>query len=345
MIAAVFNGPNDMEVKEIETPKVGPGEVLVEVGANTVCGTDVRILRGEKTKGIYPPSILGHEFAGRVVALGEGVEGYEVGSTVAASPIIPCRRCFCCKHGMENICLNLKAMGYEVDGGLSQYVRVPSDAVAAGCLFAAREDVPLEHLALTEPLSCCVHGQHLSRVGLDDTVLIMGAGPIGLFHLQLARVAGARTVIVSEPSEERQSFARDLGADIAVDPTSEDLAQVVAEHTDGRGADVIIICIGMPGLVNDAFELARLGGRINVFAGLANKGWAEVAANLIHYNQLEVTGVTGARRSDYEVALRLIESGRVDVSDMVTHHFPLEDAAEAIETSAGGEGIKVAVMP
>jgi L-iditol 2-dehydrogenase len=173
----------------------------------------------------------------------------------------------------------------------------------------------------------------------------MGAGPIGLFHLQLALLAGARTVIVSEPSEYRQGFAKTLGAHVTVDPTSENLAQVVAEHTGGLGTDVIIICIGMPGLVNDAFELARLGGRINVFAGLANEGWTEVAANLIHYNQLQVTGVTGARRSDYEVALSLIESGRVDVSDMVTHRFPLEDAAEAIETSADGEGIKVAVVP
>lgn len=345
MIAAVFNGPNEMEVKEVKTPEVGPDEVLVEVGANTVCGTDVRILRGEKTTGIHPPSILGHEFAGRVAAVGEEVEGYEVGSTVAASPIIPCRRCFYCKHDMENVCLNWKAMGYEVDGGLSQYVRVPADAVAAGCLFAARGGVPPEQLALTEPLSCCVHGQKLSRVGLDDTVLVMGAGPIGLFHLQLAHVAGARTVIVSEPSEERQSFARDLGAHVTVDPESEDLSGIVAEHTDGLGADVVLICIGVPRLVNEAFELARKGGRINVFAGLANEGWAEVAANLIHYNQLEVTGVTGARRSDYEVALRLIESGRVDVSDMVTHRFSLEKAAEAIETSAGGEGIKVAVMP
>ena len=310
-----------------------------------MCGTDVRILRGEKNTGIYPPSILGHEFAGRVANVGEGVENYEVGSTVAASPIIPCRRCFYCKRDMENVCLNWKAMGYEVDGGLSQYVRVPADAVEAGCLFTAHEDVPVEQLALTEPLSCCVHGQRLSRVGLDDTVLVMGAGPIGLFHLQLARVAGARTVIVSEPSKERQSFARDLGAHVTVDPTSEDLSEVVAEHTDGLGVDVIIICIGMPGLVNEAFELARKGGRINVFAGLANEGWAEVAANRIHYNQLQVTGVTGARRSDFEVALRLIESGRVDVSSMVTHRFPLEDAAEAIETSAGGEGIKVAVMP
>jgi L-iditol 2-dehydrogenase len=345
MIAAVFNGPNEMEVKEVKTPEVGPGEVLVEVGANTVCGTDVRILHGEKTTGIYPPSILGHEFAGRVAAVGEGVEGYEVGSTVAASPIIPCRRCFYCKHDMENVCLNWKAMGYEVDGGLSQYVRVPADAVEAGCLFAARGDVPPEQLALTEPLSCCVHGQRLSRVGLDDTVLVMGAGPIGLFHLQLALLAGAGNTIVSEPSEPRQSFAKDLGAHVTVNPESEDLSEVVLENTDGLGADVVLICIGMPQLVNEAFELTRKGGRVNVFAGLADEGRAEVAANLIHYNQLEVTGVTGARRSDYEVALRLIESGRVDVFGMVTHRFPLEDAAEAIETSAGGEGIKVAVIP
>jgi len=345
MIAAVFNGPNEMEVREVEIPEVGPGEVLVEVGANTVCGTDVRILRGEKTTGIHPPSILGHEFAGRVAAVGEEVGGFEVSSTVAASPIIPCRRCFYCKRDMENVCLNWKAMGYEVDGGLSQYVRVPADAVEAGCLFGTREDVPPEQLALTEPLSCCVHGQRLSRVGLDDTILVMGAGPIGLFHLQLALLAGVGKVIVSEPSEERRGFARDLGAHVAVDPTSEDLSEVVAEETGGLGADVVLICIGIPGLLNEAFELARKGGRINVFAGLANEGWAEVAANLIHYNQLEVTGVTGARRSDYEVALGLIESGRVDVSNMVTHRFPLKDAAEAIETSAGGEGIKVAVMP
>ncbi len=345
MIAAVFNGPGEMEVKEIETPEIGPGEVLVEVGANTVCGTDIRILRGEKTTGIYPPSILGHEFAGHVAAVGKKVEGYEVGAPVAMSPIIPCRRCFYCKHDMENVCANWKAMGYEIDGGLSQYVRIPADAVEAGCLFAARGDVPTEQLALTEPLSCCVHGQRLSRVGLDDTVLIMGAGPIGLFHLQLALLAGARTVVVSEPDSSRREFAKDLGAQIAVDPTSEDLSEVVSEATDGLGADAVIICIGLPQLVNDAFELARLGGRINVFAGLANEGWAEVAANLIHYKQIEVTGQTGARRSDYEVALRLIESGRVRVDGMVTHRFPLQDTVEALDTAAGTQGIKVAVIP
>jgi L-iditol 2-dehydrogenase len=345
MIAAVFNGPEEIEVKEIETPKIGPGEVLVEVGANTVCGTDVRILRGEKTTGIYPPSILGHEFAGRVARVGGGVRGYEVGATVAMSPIIPCRGCFYCKHDMENVCANWKAMGYEIDGGLSEYVRVPADAVEAGCLFAVHEDLPFEQLALTEPLSCCVNGQRRSRVGLDDTVLVMGAGPIGLLHLQLALLAGARSVLVSEPDAPRRGFAEALGAHVAVDPTSEDLSEVVAESTGGLGADAVIICIGMPELVNEAFELARLGGRVNVFAGLADEGWAEVAANLIHYKEIEVTGQTGARRSDYEVALRLIESGRVKVGEMVTHRFPLQDTAAALDAAAGGDGIKVAVMP
>jgi L-iditol 2-dehydrogenase len=246
---------------------------------------------------------------------------------------------------MENVCANWKAMGYEIDGGLSQYVRVPADAVEAGCLFVASEAVPPEQLALAEPLSCCVRGQRRSRVNLDNTVLVMGAGPIGLFHLQLALLAGARTVIVSEPSDSRRNFAKDLGAHVAVDPTGVDLSEVVAEKTDGLGVDTVIICIGLPQLVNEAFELARKGGRINVFAGLANEGWAEVAANLIHYDELEVTGTTGSRRSDYEVALRLIESGRVKVDGMVTHRFPLRDTVEALNTAASGEGIKVAVMP
>lgn len=345
MLAAVFNGPGDVEVKEVPTPEIGWGEVLVEVGANTVCGTDVRILRGEKTAGISPPTVLGHEFAGRVAVVGDGVVGYEVGTPVAMAPIVPCRRCFYCQKDMENACENRKAMGEEIDGGLSQFVRVPAAAVQAGCLFAAREDLPPEQLALAEPLSCCVYGQRRSRVGLDDTVLVMGAGPIGFFHVQLALLAGARTVIVSEPSQRRRDFATALGAQFVVDPTSEDLSGVVAEATDGRGADAVIICIGLPGLVTQSFELARKGGRVNVFAGPSGEGRADIAFDLIHYNELEITGSSGSRRSDFEVALRLIESGRVKADQMVTHRFPLKEAVQAINAAAGGQGVKVAVMP
>jgi L-iditol 2-dehydrogenase len=346
MIAAVFHGPGEMEAMEVDVPDIGPDEVLVKVGANTLCGTDGRILRGEKTKGVRRPSILGHEFAGHVAQVGRGVRGFEVGMPVAMAPVIPDRKCFYCQHGMENACLNRKAMGYEFDGGLSEYVRIPSLAIEAGNLFAAREDLPSEYLALAEPLSCCANGHRRSRVGIDSTVLILGGGPIGLFHLQLSVLAGAGVVIVSEPSPFRRDFASRLGAHVVVDPTVEDLPSIVAESTGGLGVDSTIICIGLPELVNDALTMTRKGGRINIFAGLSGQGWAQVEANLIHYNELEVTGTTAARRSDYELALRLIESGRVDVKSMVTDRFPLQRASEAIaETMTGGEGLKVAVIP
>jgi L-iditol 2-dehydrogenase len=219
-------------------------------------------------------------------------------------------------------------------------------AIEAGNLFAAREDLPSEYLALAEPLSCCVNGHRRSQVVIDSMVLILGGGPIGIFHLQLSLLAGARTVIVSEPSPFRRDFASRLGAHVAVDPTVEDLPSIVADTTGGLGVDSTIICIGLPQLVNDALTMTRKGGRINIFAGLSGQGWAQVEANLIHYSELEVTGTTAARRSDYEVALRLIESGRVDVKSMVTDRFPLQRANEAIaETMTGGEGLKVAVIP
>jgi L-iditol 2-dehydrogenase len=346
MIAAVFHGPGEMEATEVDVPNIGPDEVLVKVGANTLCGTDGRILRGEKTKGVRRPSILGHEFAGHVADVGRRVRGFEVGMPVAMAPVIPDRKCFYCKHGMENACSNRKAMGYEFDGGLSEYVLIPSVAIEAGNLFAAREDLPSEFLALAEPLSCCVNGHRRSRVGIDSTVLILGGGPIGIFHLQLSLLAGAGTVIVSEPSPFRRDFASGLGAQVVVDPTVEDLPSIVAETTGGVGVDSTIICIGLPQLVNDALTMTRKGGRVNIFAGLSGQGWAQVEANLIHYNELEITGTTAARRSDYEVALRLIESGRVEVKSMVTDRFPLRRASEAIaETMTGGENLKVAVVP
>ena len=345
MLAAVFQRPGQMEVTEVDTPEIGVDEVLVKVGANTICGTDVRIFRGEKTRGIHPPTILGHEIAGYVYQVGKRVRGYEVGAPVAIAPVITCKRCFYCQNGMENICPNPKILGYDVKGGLSEYVRIPADAIAAGNLFVVQNDLPSEYLALAEPLACCVNGHHRSQIRLNSSVLIMGSGPIGLFHLQLSLLAGARTVIVSEPSAPRRAVASAFGAHITVDPTVEDLPSLVSEVTGGFGVDSIIICIGVPTLVNDALNMARQRGCINIFAGMAAKGWAEVEANLIHYKELEVTGSANSRRADYQTALQLIESGRIKVGPMVTDRFPLRSACEALDKVASGEGIKIAVLP
>lgn len=343
MLAAVFRGPNEVVVEEIERPSAGGGEVVVRVGANTICGTDVRILKGEKTKGVVIPGVLGHELSGRVVEVGAGVSGREVGETVVVAPQIPCGRCPACRRDLENLCPNIRILGYDIFGGLSEYVLVPKEAVAAGCVFAADERVPFEHLALAEPLACCINGHEKSGTKMGDNVVILGAGPIGLFHLQLSMLAGAKNVIVSEPSEERRKAALSFGATRAVEP--DDLAPTVEGLTGGEGADVSVVCIGVPALVNDAIRLTRAAGRVNVFAGLAGAGWAEVEANLIHYKELVVTGTSNSRRRDFERAIRLIEDGEIDVASMVTNRYPLSEATRAIEKSASGEAIKVAVLP
>jgi L-iditol 2-dehydrogenase len=341
----VLRAPGRLRVEQVTDPSPGPGEVLVRVGAHTICGTDLRILRGEKTSGVELPVILGHESAGRVAAVGSGVTGYEVGAPVAVAPVIPCRRCWECRHDLENLCANARILGYAVDGGMAEYLLVPAEAVAAGCLFTAGQELPSEQLALAEPLACVVNGQRWSTVEVDDLVLVMGAGPIGLFHLQLAALAGARAVIVSEPSAARRAQAERLGATVAVDPGAQDLAEVVRELSQGVGVDASVVCVGVPELVNQAVELSRSGGRVNVFAGLSGAGWARVAASRIHYRQVRLTGSANSRRADFETALRLIESGRVETASMVTHRFPLAAVDQAVATVGAGEAIKVAVLP
>ncbi len=346
MRAAVFHGTDELElVDDREQREPGPGELLLRIAAATVCGTDLRILRGEKTSHVEPPVVLGHELAGHVEQVGKGVEGFEVGALVGVAPLVACGWCVHCRADRENACLNLDIIGYNLDGGLAEYVTVPERAVRRGNVVAADDALDPEQLCLAEPLSCCLNGHERSRVAVGDTVLILGAGPIGLLHTQLARRSGASKVIVSEPLAERRRFASELGADVVVDPESDDLAEAVATETDGLGPHATVIAIGIPALVSTALELTRVGGTVNIFAGLAGDGVSEVAANLIHYNELVVTGVTGSRRRDYALAVQLIERGEIDVATLLTDRFLLSEAEEAIAAVERNDGIKTAVVP
>jgi L-iditol 2-dehydrogenase len=345
MLAAVMTAPEALAPQELPTPEPGRGEVLVRVGANTLCATDTRILRGEKTAGVELPIVLGHETAGHVAAVGAGVSGFPEGAPVAMSPVIPCLRCPDCRRGLENICPNSRIMGYAHHGGLAEYMLVPARAIEAGCLFVSPTDLPSEQLALAEPLACVVLGQRWSPIALDDTVLVLGAGPIGLLHLQVARANGAGRVIVSEPSPGRREHARRLGAARTVDPTTEDLAEAVAELTGGEGVDAVIIAIGVPALLGDALKLCRKGGRVNVFAGFKGTGLSEVEANLLHYRQIRLTGSANSRRADFQTALSLVANGVVDTGSMVTHRFPLADVTDALAKVGADDAVKVAVLP
>lgn len=345
MKAALFTAPNEMVMTEVPTPEAGPGELLVRVRAATVCGTDIRIYRGKKTKGVRRPSVIGHEFAGDVVALGAGVQDFAVGDRVSVEPVIPCHKCAYCKNGMENLCANRTAIGYEFEGAYAEFVRIPATAVAGGHVYKLSDKLAYEHAALAEPLGCCLNGQENAQVSLGDVVLILGAGPIGLMHVQLAKAAGARQVIVSEPAEHRRNMAGALGATLLVDPLSEDLEATVKAATDGLGADVCIVAIGVPALASQALGLVRKGGRVNLFAGFTKDVLSSMDVNLIHYNELVVTGSSALTRFHYEQALGLIESGAVKVKELITHSFPLEQINEALQAAESGVGIKVVIRP
>ena len=182
-------------------PALGPGDILVRVRAATICGTDLRIYAGSKTRGVRIPSILGHEFAGDIAAVGEGEGAWRAGQAVAVAPVIPCGDCDYCKANLGNLCDRRSALAYEYDGAFAQYIRIPAAAIRAGNVFALPEDISYTAAAIAEPLSCCINGiENMGGIQAGDTVLIVGAGAIGTMHLQLAKAAPATRVIVSEPA-------------------------------------------------------------------------------------------------------------------------------------------------
>ncbi len=343
MKAGVLEDVNAVRFKTVADPALQPGDMLLKVKAATVCGTDIRILRGTKTAGIRYPSILGHEFAGEVVETG-GHAGFRPGQAVCVCPQFACGHCDSCLRGAENLCRNLSALGYQLDGAFAEYVRIPVKGVIAGNVIAMPEGLAFETASLAEPLACVMNGQELVGLGMGDAVVVLGAGPIGILHVKLARFRGARTIIVSEPNALRREAARAAGADLVVDPLNDDLSAQVRPATGGVGADVAICAIGVTALANDAVRLVRPRGRVSLFAGYAAGSRAELDLNAIHYNELMVTGAFGLSRLQFDRALKLITNGALKLEALLTHRFALADIATALQVAEQGAAIKVAIV-
>jgi L-iditol 2-dehydrogenase len=341
--AGVLRDVNEVCFLTVSDPALQPGDMLLRVKAATICGTDIRILRGTKTAGIRYPSILGHEFSGEVVETG-GHQGFHKGQAVCVCPQFACGHCESCLQGAENLCRNLTALGYQLDGAFAEYVRIPAHGVLAGNVLPMPRGLPFETAALAEPLACVMNGQE--RVGLkpDDTVLVLGAGPIGILHVKLARFSGARHIIVSEPNELRRRAALVAGADLVVDPAREDLLACVRAATQGLGADVAICAIGVPALANEAIRLVRPRGRVSLFAGYPAGTRAELDVNAIHYSEVMVTGAFGLTRLQFDRALQLIASGALALDALLTHRFGLAEIATALQVAEQGSAIKVAII-
>ena len=345
MKSVILYGPNNFNSGEFEKPQIGDNDILLKMKSAAICGTDIRILEGKKTKGVRYPSIIGHEICGIVDEVGKNVKYYNVGDKVSIANVMPCKSCHSCLTGRENACLNRKAIGYEYNRGFAEYVLIPDIFVEGGNVVKLPESVSFEEGALIEPLACCIRGMKNAGTGFNDTVLILGAGPIGLMHLQLAKIVGAKQVIVSEPINSRREKALKLGADRVVNPNEEDLSEIIMSMTDGIGADIIIMAIGVPSIINSTIKLCRKGGTVNLFAGFAGTGESTIEVNAIHYNEITLNGSTAYKREDYFQSKDIVVNKKINLKEIVTHRFKIDDFKKAYGVCKSGEGLKVIIEP
>ena len=344
MKAAILYAPEDLVYGQSSDPKPDRNNLIVKVQSATVCGTDIRIFKGQKTKGINYPAILGHEFAGEIVH-SDVAGSFSIGNRVALCPFISCGRCKLCKTGKENLCTNGQAFGYELSGAFAEYLSVPTTAVAAGNVKLLPEHVTTREAALLEPLACVINGQEKVSLRHGENVVILGAGPIGLLHLKLAKSKGAAKIIVSDPNEKRLEIAHQWGATRKINPINENIFDVVSSETDGEGAHVVICAIGKPELTKTATQVAAFGGRVSLFAGFSSGESADMDVNDIHYRELAIVGAFGLSRASFDKSFDLIASKSINLEELITDEFPLSDVEQAFKVAASGDAIKVLISP
>ncbi len=347
MQAAVYHGPDDIRVETVPYPELGPGDLIIKVLNANICGTDLRILHGAHR--LYPEGTIripGHEVTGEIVAVGEDVKKYKLGERVFVAPNMGEGDSRETISGNNNLDPNFQAIGINMDGAFAEYMRVPVEAVRQGNVMPVSPAEDPAVAALIEPLACVLRGQNAVNVRSGDIVLVMGAGPIGVLHMLLAKARGAARVVVSEPEEKRRLQAKSLGADQVVDPIKEDLAAVIAELSQGRGADVIIVAAPSKIAQESALKIAATGGRINLFGGLPKDDpYIRFDSNLVHYKELIVTGTTACSTHDCLQAAELVNAGVLDLSALITSRYPLSETKEAFKAAADGTNLRVSLVP
>jgi L-iditol 2-dehydrogenase len=342
MKAAMLYGVKDLRVEDVEVPKVEAGEVLVKVKAATTCGTDLKILqRGYVEKVIKLPTIFGHEWAGEVTEVGEGLDWPKKGMRVRAGNSAPCLHCTMCQKGKYNLCENMIWLW----GAYAEYIKVPARMVLVN-MQEIPQHVSYEEAAITEPLACVLHGVEEAKLKLGDSVAIIGAGPIGLLHLLAVKKMGVEKAIMIDLVDERLSFAKKLGADETINSGKENAVERVKQLTGGYGADVAIEAIGVPATWEQALKLARKGGTVLEFGGCPPGTEIKVSTEMLHYGELTVLGTFHTTPLHFRKALNLIASRTIDVRPLVTRKMKLEDINEAFEIlSTSKNEIKIGIIP
>ena len=339
-----FYAPRNLRVEDAPEPAAGPGELVVRVRNCSVCGTDAKIWRSGHPN-LSPPRVLGHEVAGEVVEVGEGARGWSVGDRVQVIAAIPDGTCQECRRGWETVCPNQERIGYQHDGGFAELMRVPAKVLAVDGVNRVPAGLSFAEASLAEPLSCVINGQEHARVGAGQTVVVVGAGPIGCLHVRLARARGAARVFLVELRRRRLELAARLVApDEAVAADATDAVAAVLGLTGGRGADVVIVAAASGKAQEDALRMAARRGTVSFFGGLPkDRPTIACDSNVVHYREVGIVGANGSSPDHNKQALELIATGAVPVADLITSRLPLERAVEGIHAVTRGEAMKVTV--
>lgn len=337
MKASRFLGNKTFAVTDLPTPHAGPGELVLRNQVCGVCGTDVHIYHGEPgSADVNPPVVLGHEYSGEVVEVGEGVTGFAVGDHVTVDPNIYCGHCSYCQNGKKQLCPSMEAIGVTRDGGFAQYSRIP-----AAQAFKLEPIVPWEAAAMAEPLACCLHGIDLAGIQVGDKVCVVGGGAIGLLMVQLAKLSGASQIVLSEPNEKRRQVGLQLGANAAIDPTRPDAQEAFAQVLGG-GANVVIECVGNVPAVKSAFQFAGKGATVLLFSVPKVDATFDLPLFDVYKKELTIKG-SFVNPDTHARAVALINSGKVDFDPIITHRFTLDQLPEAIAMQMSDASIKVVV--
>lgn len=346
MKGAVFYAPGDVRLEEVPEPTAGPGEVKLRIRNCSTCGTDVKIFKNGHPN-MDPPQVMGHEIAGEIVEIGDGVSGWEIGDRVQVIAAVPCGTCDECTRGRMTVCPNQTSMGYQYPGGFAEYMVVPKNVLDVDGLNRIPANLSFAEASVAEPFACVINGQELVRVGEGDDVIVVGSGPIGCLHVRLARSRGARRVFLADLNRERLDQAASMVEPDGVVCSGEvDIIEAVKDLTGGRGVDVAITAAAAGVTQEQALQYTARQGRISFFGGLPKDNPIIACdSNLVHYRELTIVGANGSSPAHNKQALELISSGAVPVDDLITHRLPLDRVLDAIQIVANGEAIKVTIEP
>ena len=341
MKAVVVRAPMQFDTETVPVPEVPDGGFILEVKACGLCGSDLRTLRSGHRK-VKFPWIIGHEICGVVGEVSPSYDGpWKQGELLSMGPVVYCGKCDFCIDGRYELCENYREIAQAWPGGMAEYMAVPPEAVALGVIEPVPEGVDPAFAAIAEPISSCLNAQERGRVGLGDTMLIIGAGPIGCIHTSLARIHGADKVFIADLSEDRLKFAEAFEPDALINVSEIDLVDEVMRLTDGKGADVIITANPAPVSIVNAVKVARKDGRILIFGGLPKDNCTPpVDMNLVHYNALYLIGTTTFAPRHYRQAVQLVSTNRIPVDKLITHRFPLEEFQKGANMALEGKVLK-----